>query len=137
MVDEVVVLAVGEVVHVLHTHDRGDATRLGDLLRGDVADAEVADQAVLLEGGECFERLGDRVRPGALGVAHAHVDQVEGLDTEGVEVLVYLLAQVFGAPGRGPAALRVAGRAHLGGDEQRLRVGCSASRISPFVTRGP
>ncbi len=39
-----------------------------------------------------------------------------------LEILVDGAAQVFGLPGRGPAALRVAGRADLGHDVQRFGV---------------
>ena len=41
-VDQVVVVAVGEVVEVLHADDRRDGLRLGELLGGDVADARGA-----------------------------------------------------------------------------------------------
>jgi hypothetical protein len=129
-VDEVVVVAVSEVVHILHAHDRGDALRLSDLVRGGVADPEVADQTLLPESGERLERLSERTGPGGLGIAHAHVDQIEYLDPKGLKVLVDLLAQIFGSPGRGPAALCVAVCPHLGGDEKRLRIGGAALRGS-------
>jgi hypothetical protein len=43
-VDKLVVLAVGQVVAVLHGDHRGDALRLGELGRGDAAEPEVADE---------------------------------------------------------------------------------------------
>ncbi len=43
IVDEAVVLAMGEIVVVLHTHDRRKGLRFGDLGGGGIADAEVAD----------------------------------------------------------------------------------------------
>ncbi|GGW13923.1 hypothetical protein GCM10018980_14820 [Streptomyces capoamus] len=65
----------------------------------------MADQALPREIDERLECFGDRAGPGAVGVAHAQVDQVERLDAEGCEVLIDLLAQVLGAPGHGPATL--------------------------------
>ena len=59
-VDQRVVDPVGDVVEVLHADDRGDRLRLGDLVGVDGADAEVADEPLLLQLGERAERLGDR-----------------------------------------------------------------------------
>jgi hypothetical protein len=53
---------------------------LGDLVVGDVADSEVADQSLLPQLGKGAERFGDRTRLRAVGVAHTDVDQVEYLD---------------------------------------------------------
>ena len=68
LVDQLVVVAVGEIVQVLHAHDRGDRPRLGDLLRRRVADSQVPDQALLPEFGERLERLGERAGLRSLGV---------------------------------------------------------------------
>ncbi len=74
----------------------GDRPRLHDLLGGHVADSEIPDEAFLLQLDECFHSLGDRTRLRPLGVAHAHVDEVERLDAEGEKVLVHLLTQILG-----------------------------------------
>lgn len=63
--------------------------------RGGVAGTEVADQTFLLEFDERLECLGKRTDPAAFGIAHAHVDHVECLHPEGLEVLLDLLAQIF------------------------------------------
>jgi len=94
-----------------------------DLLRGDVADPEVANQTLLLELHESLEGLSERTRLRALSIAQAHVDQVEHLNPEGLTVLMDLLAQILRAPGRGPATLGVAVRPHLGHDVQRPGIG--------------
>jgi hypothetical protein len=60
-VDEVVVLPVGDVVEVLDGDDGSDRLRLGELSGRDPADAEVADQSLLLKLGEDRERLGERL----------------------------------------------------------------------------
>lgn len=83
----------------------------------------MADQALLLEFDERLERLGERAGLGTFGVAESEVDQIEYVEPEGREVVVDLAAQIFGSPGRGPATLFVAGRAHLGYDVQRLWIG--------------
>lgn len=52
VVEEGVVYAVGEVVEVLDADDGGDGLGFGELLGGDVAKAEVLDEALLLQRGE-------------------------------------------------------------------------------------
>ena len=54
---------------VLHANDLGDAARLGDLSRRDVAQAEMADQALFLQLRERGERLRDRSFAGSVDVA--------------------------------------------------------------------
>lgn len=68
---------------------------------------------------------------GTFGVAESEVDQVEDVEAEGLEVVVDLAAQIFGSAGCRPAALFVAGRAHLGQDVQRLGIGvqCLADQL--------
>ena len=51
-IDQRVVLAMHEVVMVLHADDLGDAVRLFELARGHVAQAELSDQALPLELGQ-------------------------------------------------------------------------------------
>jgi NAD(P)-dependent dehydrogenase (short-subunit alcohol dehydrogenase family) len=46
---------VGDVVEVLYAHHRGDLLRLGQLAGADRAQAEVPDQALLLQFRECLE----------------------------------------------------------------------------------
>ena len=46
VIDQGVVVAVGQVVVVLHADDLGDRLRLGDLGGRDVAEADVADQSL-------------------------------------------------------------------------------------------
>ena len=54
-VDEAVRAAVAEVVAVLHRHDRRERLRPPELLLIDVADADVADLALLLQLDECAD----------------------------------------------------------------------------------
>ena len=78
----VVVDPVGEVVEVLHAHDRRDGLCFGDLLGGDGADAEMPDQSLLLQLREHAERFGDRARLGAVELPDAQVDDVERVESE-------------------------------------------------------
>lgn len=87
-VDQFVVVAVGEVVHVLHADDRGDGLGLENLLVGGVADAEVPDEALLLHLGEGLECFGDRPRLSSFGVSEAEVYELQVLESEGFQVLV-------------------------------------------------
>jgi hypothetical protein len=123
-VDQLVVLAVGEVVHVLHAHDRRDRLCLGDLFRRRVADSEVPDQALLLEFDERLEWLSERAGLGSLCVAEPEVDQVEHLKAEGFKILVDGAAQIFWLTGWGasrPAGPGRAGQRRLASVRRRLR----------------
>ena len=51
-VDEWVVLAMGKIVMVLHAHDLGDRLRLDELPLRDIAETNMADQALGLEVGQ-------------------------------------------------------------------------------------
>ncbi len=73
---------------VLHADDLGDAARLGDLRGGDVAEAEMADQALPLQLGERGERLLDRAFARPVNAADAQVDDVEHVDAEVPQVVV-------------------------------------------------
>ena len=121
--DQVVIDPVGEVVEVLHAHDRRDRLGLGGLLRGDGADAEMLDQSFLLHLRERDERLGDRARLGAVEPPDAQIDDIEGVEAEVDEVVVHGLAQLLGRPRVWPAALCVAIRPDLGDDMQLVRIG--------------
>ena len=71
---------VGDVVEVLYAHHRGDLLRLGQLAGADRAQAQVPDQALLLQFGECLELGGERVR-----TRRAVVDPGEGPEVDHVE----------------------------------------------------
>ena len=89
LVDQRVVVAMDEVVVVLHASHLGDAARLHDLGGGDVAQPELADQPLSLELGQRGERLLDRAFARPVNLAHhAQVDDVERLDAEVAEVVV-------------------------------------------------
>ena len=59
-VDQVIVLPVGDVVEVLHAHNRRDGLCFDDLLGGDGADTEVLDQSLVLQLRKYGEWFGDR-----------------------------------------------------------------------------
>ena len=52
--------AGGEVVHVLHRHDRGDLLRGLQLLDVDLGQADVADLALLLQRGQLTDLVLER-----------------------------------------------------------------------------
>ena len=86
----------GDVVEVLYAHYRGDLLRLGQLAGADGAHAQVPDQALLSQLGQCLELGGERV-PGRRAVVDPgegpEVDHVEHVEPEPAEVVVHLLAQ--------------------------------------------
>ncbi len=103
VVDQGVVVAVGQVVVVLHAHDIGDRLRLGHLGGRDVAQADVADQPLAPEVRQHRHLLGDGPLRGAVDRPHrAVVDDVERVQAQIAEVVVDAGGQVFGA--RWPAA---------------------------------
>lgn len=53
-----------------------------DLLSGDVADPEVANQSLLLELDEGPECLDERTRLRTFGIAHAQIDKIQYFDPE-------------------------------------------------------
>lgn len=81
------------------------------------------DLALLLQPGQRLERLGERalLRRGEAG--HPQVDDVDRVDAEVAQVVLDRRAQLVGAQCLGPAALRRPPGAHLGDDDQLLRIG--------------
>ncbi len=123
VVDQGVVVAVGQVVVVLHAHDVGDRLRLGHLGGRDVAQADVADQPLALEVGQHRHLLGDGPLLGAVARPHhAVVDDVERVQAEVAEVVVDAGGQVLGRDGRLPRPVRRAAGPELGDDHQPRRV---------------
>ena len=120
VVDEVVVGAVHQVVEVLHAHHRRDRPGLGELGGGDVADPEVADEALLLQLRQRREGLGERL---VVVVGDAQVDDVEGLQAEPPEVLVHLADELVGRGVEVPRPVVPAPAADLGDDPQVVGVG--------------
>ena len=105
IVDQRIVGAVGKVVEVLHADDFGDAAPLRDLGGRDVAQADVADQALPLELGEHGQRCLDRALPGTVAVPHdAQIDDVEHVEAQVAQIVVHRLRSVLGA--RWPDARR-------------------------------
>ena len=82
-------MPAGQVVEVLHGDHGCDGLRLGELGVRRLAQAEVADQALLLQLGQGAERLGDGLLAGAVR-RQAQVDDVEGVHAEVLEVLADL-----------------------------------------------
>jgi len=89
VVDQGVVVALGQVVVVLHAHDPGKGLGLGHLGGGDVAQAEMADQALALEVGQHGDLLGDGTFLGAVARAHdAVVHDIQGVQAQMAEIVV-------------------------------------------------
>ena len=117
-VDERVVPSVGQVVHVLHRHDRRDRLRFLHLLCGGVAHAEVTDQSLSLQVDQGLEGSRDRLGNRSVRITQAEMDEVEDVDTERLEIVVDLRLELIGLPRCRPAALRVTASARLRRDEQ-------------------
>src|SRR3984957_15298924 len=123
-------LAQLEAVPVLHADDRRDQQGLGQLIDGDVGDAQVADQAGVAELGQRAEALGD----GLLVRPAAQVHHVEVVAAELAQVLLDLAAQLVGA-GRGPFAPRIPARPPLVVTTRSPGYGARAVLISSLAER--
>ncbi len=100
-VDQAIVVAVHQVVVVLHADYRRDALRLGNLPGGDVADAEMANQTLLLQLGQCTELWLDGAFGRRVHGAHgAQVDHIEHIQSQVAQVVVHRPLQ-FGRALRG------------------------------------
>ena len=60
VIDEAVVYAMGHVVQVLHADNRSYRPGLGELLRADIAETQMTNQALTLELGQRGELLFNR-----------------------------------------------------------------------------
>ena len=87
---------------VLHGRDGRDRPRLGEMTDVDVAEAEVADQALLAQRGERLEALGEGLTVRGFHDADAQVDQIEPVHAQRLEVLFDQAARISaGAVGLG------------------------------------
>jgi hypothetical protein len=75
--------AMVEAVPVLYAHDRGDGLGLREMVRADIGDAQVPDQAGVAQFRERSEVLGDRVE-----AVQAEVDYVQMVPAELTQVLL-------------------------------------------------
>ena len=122
VVDERVVLAVGQVVEVLDAHDLGDRLRLGHLGGRDVAQADVADQPLTLQVGQDLDLIRDRPLRRLEHPADAEIHDVERVEAEILEVIVNARDQVVLAVRRPPRGVLAPDRPELGDDHQALGV---------------
>jgi hypothetical protein len=121
-VDQWIVLPVGDVVEVLHLDDRRDRARFGDLCRIHGADAQVADQALLLQLSEHGERLGERAGHRAVRAADPQIDDIQHLDTEVAQIALDLFPQSIGGDLVDPPAALVAHPSDLRDDREVVGV---------------
>jgi len=122
-VDEFVVLAVRQVVEVLHGDDRSDRLRLGELPGGDIADPKVANEPLPPQLGENAERLPERVVGRAVVFADTQVDDVERFYAEVPDVAVHRVNEALTRAIQDPGSVVAPDGTHLGDDVQTLGVG--------------
>src|SRR5262249_22155202 len=99
------VVSAGDVIEVLNAHDRGDRLCLGELVRGDRAQAEGPDQPLLPQFGERLELRRERARLRWLDAADAPGPRGPPVGPEGAQSVVDLFAQLRRCTGVRPAAL--------------------------------
>ncbi|EAU69609.1 hypothetical protein STIAU_2984 [Stigmatella aurantiaca DW4/3-1] len=123
-VDQGIVGPMRQIVLVLHADDGGDPASLRDLRGGDVAQADVAHQPLLLEPGQHREWRLDGALCGSMSAEHeAQVHHVEGLQAQVAQVVVDRLSQLLGGEGREPGAILAPPGADLGDDDEIAGIG--------------
>src|ERR1700683_5747478 len=106
-----------QVVMILHAHDVCDANCFVELFRRDVAETNMVDQALALQVRKRLERRFDRACSRTVNAEHeAQVDDVEGVEAEVTQVVMYGARQLLGREGRGPRSLLAASGPDLGDD---------------------
>ena len=124
IVDQGVVAAMREIVVVLNADDRGDPASFRDLRGRDVAEPDVADEALPLELGQGCQRRFDRPFGGAVRREHGpQVDDLENIEAEVAQVVVDRLRQLLGREGRVPGFVVPTPGADLGDDHEVVGVG--------------
>ena len=119
VVDDVLMLAVAEVVLVLNADDVDDLAGLVDLVGFDFAESDVADLALLLELLDGAERLFH----GNLGVDAVELPEVDALEFEAAQAHLDLLDEVLRAADGEPFVWALAGEAGFGGDDDTFGIG--------------
>ncbi len=108
---------------ILNADDRGDLLRFGDLLRGHVAEPDVADQPALLQTGQRLDLPGDRAFAGLMDVAHdAQIDHIHRLEPEIAQIILDSAGQIVRFLRRQPGRIGPSHGADLGDDGQILGV---------------
>src|SRR6266567_1784793 len=122
LVDEGVVAAVGEVVKVLDADDLGKGLGLGELVWRDGAQADMVNQALLLEFDEHLQRFYDGSGLGRGQTAQAEVDDIESFEAQIAQVVLDALDQICTRTVKNPGAVFATASAHLGDDVEVFRV---------------
>src|SRR5262249_6507472 len=117
-----VIIAMYEIVMVLHADNLGDAVRLFDLSRGHVAQAELLDQTLPLKVSEGCKLFLDRALDRLRNAADAQVDHIERIDVEIPEVVVDGAREVCRVARGNPRSVRPSHRADLGHDYKLIGI---------------
>ena len=99
------------------------ALGLRHLLGADVAQTEVANQALMLEFGKRGQWLFDRTLRRAGKSSDSQVDHIENFEPEVAKVVVDGVSQLLTRKRRRPRLIRSAAGANLGHDHQALGIG--------------
>lgn len=122
-IEELVVLAVGDVVEILDANDIGDLAGFRELRGGDVAEADVADESLLLEFGESGERGFD----GAFGRSHGRADpevcDINPIEAEVSKIVVGAIDEFLWRGGGDPGGIGKAPEAEFCHDHEAGGVG--------------
>src|SRR5580700_922407 len=116
LTDEAVIVAVCQVIEVLHANYLGNGLRLGQLAGGHVAHADMADEPLTLEFGEHGQRFFNRSLRGFRESANPEIDDVESADTEISQVVMNAVDELLAGKSGNPGLVRTATSAELGDD---------------------
>ncbi len=117
-VEQRFIRAMGQVVVVLDADDFGDRLGLDPLPVRDVAQADVADEALALEFGEGGQRFGDGGVARRVDTADPEIDDIEHLQAQIPKIIVHGRAQLIAGESHVPGLVGLPARADLGDDDQ-------------------
>jgi hypothetical protein len=124
IVDQRVVVAMRDIVVVLHADDVRDGARLRDLPGRHVAEADMTDEPLALELGQGGERRLDRALGRPVDVEHeAQIDDIERVDAEVAQIVMDRARKLGGRHRKVPRRVRAAPRADLGDDDEIVGIG--------------
>src|SRR6267154_4213123 len=120
IIDELVIAPVSQIVEVLDADYFGDRLSLSQLLRSDVAEAEMTDQSLLLELGKHRQRFFDRFFRRFRHSSHSKVNHNQRVESEISQVVVDGINQLLSRQCMRPGLVVTTASTHFGDDHKSL-----------------
>src|SRR6267154_5622189 len=122
IIDELVITPVCHIVEVLDADYFGDRLSLSQLLRSDIAEAEMTDQSFLLEFGKHRQRFFDRSFRRFRYSSHSKVNHIQYVEPEISQVVVDGINQFLSRKRMNPGLVLTTTSTHFGDDHKTVRI---------------